>query len=167
MLESGSTELADCCCSAEMQLTGDIPTLGGGSEVRTFRCPVARNSNWQRLETRAKNPANALPCTIVTVCRTSNYPRILGVSMKKFVPAGCGLRRLCSLRPLMLPISGHPFTNCQHPSPSRYGLSSMTTTTSARPTCRRSGARGQHQADHPNGEVRHQLPLWALMTGAN
>jgi len=28
----------------------------------------------------------------------------------------------------------------------------------------RSGARGQHQADHPNGEVRHQLALWAVVT---
>jgi hypothetical protein len=39
MLESGSTELPDCRCRAEMQLTGVVPVAGGGSEVRIFRCP--------------------------------------------------------------------------------------------------------------------------------
>ena len=39
MLELGSTELPDCRCSAEMQLSAVLPLPGGGSEVRIFRCP--------------------------------------------------------------------------------------------------------------------------------
>ena len=38
MLESGSTELPDCRCSAEMQLAAVVPLPGGDSEVRIFRC---------------------------------------------------------------------------------------------------------------------------------
>jgi hypothetical protein len=39
MLESGSTELPDCRCGAEMQLMAVLPLPGGDSEVRIFRCP--------------------------------------------------------------------------------------------------------------------------------
>jgi len=39
VLEAGSTELPDCRCSAEMQLTAVVPLSGDGSQVRIFRCP--------------------------------------------------------------------------------------------------------------------------------
>jgi hypothetical protein len=39
VLAAGSTELPDCRCSVEMHLSSIVPMLGGGSEIRIFRCP--------------------------------------------------------------------------------------------------------------------------------
>ena len=39
LLEAGSTELPDCRCTAEMNLTAIVPGPGGDTEIRIFRCP--------------------------------------------------------------------------------------------------------------------------------
>jgi hypothetical protein len=39
LLEAGSTELPDCRCAAEMNLTAIVPGSGGDTEIRIFRCP--------------------------------------------------------------------------------------------------------------------------------
>jgi len=39
LLEAGSTELPDCRCTAEMNLTAIKPLAGGDTEIRIFRCP--------------------------------------------------------------------------------------------------------------------------------
>jgi hypothetical protein len=40
LLEAGSTELPDCRCAAEMNLMAIVPTAGGDTEIRIFRCPT-------------------------------------------------------------------------------------------------------------------------------
>jgi hypothetical protein len=39
LLEPGSTELPDCRCGAEMNLTAIVPVAGGDTEIRIFQCP--------------------------------------------------------------------------------------------------------------------------------
>ena len=39
LLVAGSTELPDCRCAAEMNLTAIVPVAGGDTEIRIFRCP--------------------------------------------------------------------------------------------------------------------------------
>ena len=39
LLKVGSTELPDCRCTAEMNLTAIVSMAGGDAEIRIFRCP--------------------------------------------------------------------------------------------------------------------------------
>jgi hypothetical protein len=39
LLVTGSTELPDCSCAAEMHLMATVPVHGGDTEIRIFRCP--------------------------------------------------------------------------------------------------------------------------------